>query len=728
MIDCTIVIASYNRRDVLDRTLAVLTGLPERPAIVVVDDGSSDGSSAMVRRRWAAVRLVELQQNCGAAAARNAGAAFATTRYVAFCDDDCAWRAGALACAVRLLDAHPEVALLNARVVVGDDEHLDAACALMACSALPKRTGCPGRAIAAFMAGASVVRRDAFLAAGGYEARYHIGAEESLLALDLLARGWELLYLDDMVVHHRPHAAGRVPDRRRRIVMRNRLWTAWLRRSARGALRATMSLARQGLSDPIARSALRDAVRGLGMDRARTAAHLVRGRSAARRADGAARVVLRAFAAEPTVDAGGTLTLHVATDAPRFRVVLERWSDAREVVAHAGPFAGQDAPPGACDAPWDWPRFALPLSPHLRAGAYVARFAADGGAPARGAPHEGSPDARWGTALFVVRAPSRARILVNLPLFTYHAYDVAHVDGTRGAGEGECLYSGARCVTLRRPGGGTGGHPWDEVNPDVYDRSSPRQTFAHWDRHALAWFARNDMEVDVCTDLDLHRGTVDLARYALLCTFGHDEYWTRAKRARVERWLDGGGNAAFFGGNTCWFRVRFDEARCAIARDGSWSDDEPEDALTGLSYRRGGGKWIGPRPPSAYRIECAAHPLLRGTGLRDGDRVGGGTRLIGYECDGVDPTHAPAGLTVLARASLDRWDVRDGSGAVPPGGHAAMATFRRGAGTVFNAGTTDWARALALRDPRVHALTTAVVTALSAPPARSHPAPHLLEA
>jgi hypothetical protein len=48
------------------------------------------------------------------------------------------------------------------------------------------------------------VRRDAFLSVGGYHARCHIDAEESLLALDFLARGWEMIDVDDLVVHQSP--------------------------------------------------------------------------------------------------------------------------------------------------------------------------------------------------------------------------------------------------------------------------------------------------------------------------------------------------------------------------------------------------------------------------------------------------------------------------------------------------------------------------------------------
>ncbi|MBV8748172.1 MAG: glycosyltransferase [Candidatus Eremiobacteraeota bacterium] len=258
----TVVVATRNRCERLDAALAALTALPERPPVVVVDDGSTDGTAAMVRERWPAVQLVALPANRGAAA-RNAGVRAARTRYVAFCDDDCWWEAGALGRAVALLDAHPSVALLNARVVVAEEERTDAACALMAVSPLRKRSACPGAAIGAFMAGASVVRRDAFLSAGGYHERYHIGAEESLLALDFLARGWEMIYVDDLVVHHDPYAIGRAPALRRRAVMRNRLWTAWLRRSLRGAWRATFALAWDARCDAVARAALADALRGL---------------------------------------------------------------------------------------------------------------------------------------------------------------------------------------------------------------------------------------------------------------------------------------------------------------------------------------------------------------------------------------------------------------------------------------------------------------------------------
>ncbi|MBC5814946.1 MAG: hypothetical protein GIW97_00250 [Candidatus Eremiobacteraeota bacterium] len=263
---------------------------------------------------------------------------------------------------------------------------------------------------------------------------------------------------------------------------------------------------------------------------------------------------------------------------------------------------------------------------------------------------------------------------------------------------------------MHRPGGGTGGHPWDEVNADFYDRATPRQTFAHWDAKAIAWLERSGFAVDYCTDLDLH-GDHDLVRgYALLVTFGHNEYWSNEMRAHVERFIEAGGNVAFFGGNTCWFRVAVDEADLSISRAGRWIE-RCEHSLTGVSFRNGGGKWVGDRPPTGYRVTTPQHWIYNGCAVRAGTIFGAQQRLIGYECDSV--CH-DSNLQTLASASLEGWDVRDGSGELSENACATMGTFARN-GTVFNAGTTDWARVLHEGEPIVERITSNVITRLSSP-------------
>jgi GT2 family glycosyltransferase len=232
-----IVIATRDRRAPLLATLARLRNLPERPCVVVVDNGSRDGTPGAVRAAFDDVTVLEAGEDLGAAA-RTLGARVVDARYVAFNDDDSWWAPGALARAVALLDAHPRLGLLAARVLVGSDERLDPTCAAMAVSPLPTDGDAPGPRVLGFVACGAVVRRAAFLEVGGFDPRYGIGGEEQRLAVDLAAAGWDAAYAADVVAHHHPDAVVARPGRRRRQV-RNDLWSAWLRRPAASALRAT---------------------------------------------------------------------------------------------------------------------------------------------------------------------------------------------------------------------------------------------------------------------------------------------------------------------------------------------------------------------------------------------------------------------------------------------------------------------------------------------------------
>jgi GT2 family glycosyltransferase len=230
----SVVVITHERVDELLHTLAMLTALAERPRIVVVDNGSSDGTMAAVRRHYPGVSLIALPRNLGTDA-RNVGVRYCSTPYVALCDDDAWWTSGSLATAVRLLDRYPLVAVMTAQVLVGLGELEDPTCRTMASSPLPPDVAVPGMPVLGFLAGACVLRRSAFLSVGGFEARYLIGGEEELVAMDLAARGWRMVYVPELTVHHHP-SSRRDPNIRRRLMIRNSLWSAWLRRPAMHAI------------------------------------------------------------------------------------------------------------------------------------------------------------------------------------------------------------------------------------------------------------------------------------------------------------------------------------------------------------------------------------------------------------------------------------------------------------------------------------------------------------
>ncbi|NRQ36488.1 hypothetical protein HII36_32340 [Nonomuraea sp. NN258] len=454
--------------------------------------------------------------------------------------------------------------------------------------------------------------------------------------------------------------------------------------------------------------------------------------------------MIRGYVEQPSPLAGHPLTLRVSTDAPRFRVEFHRCGDGLVLSEKSPWLPGVHAPAhlpshdwgrpgvglrGEPLAPWPAYRFPAPEEP----GVYVAVLVeGDDDGEDLSEPDRTTADAREGKALFVVRPPAPAApVLYKLPLLTYHAYNL--IDGRPYDPETVqghwCLYNlprpeevpGGRApgVGLHRPGGGTGATPYDVSNFDPFD-PTPRQTYVHWDGRFAAWLERQGYAVDYCTDLDLHRLGRELLRpYRLLVSAGHDEYWSDEMRAAVKGHVADGGNAAFFGGNTCWWRVVFQD-ELTFSRVGFWHEtDTPENTMIGVSFRNGGERDRDEHPiPVGFRVQHAGHWAYAGTGLADGDVFGREEYLVGYECDGAEfdrqagppysPTGAdgtPDGFTILAVGDTRPSGWGFGNAA------ATMGVFTRGGGTVFTGATTDWVRGLG-SSPAVEQITRNVLDRL----------------
>jgi N-acetylglucosaminyl-diphospho-decaprenol L-rhamnosyltransferase len=254
-----VVVATRDRRTQLEPTLRLLTELPERPPVIVVDNGSTDGT-ADTAARVPGVQVIRLTSNLGAAA-RTLGVRAAATPYVAFADDDSWWAPGSLDRAAQLLDGAPQLGLLAGRIVIEPGGVDDPACAAMAAGP-PSRALPGGCDVLGFIACGAVVRREAYLAVGGFHRRFGIGGEEDLLALDLTTRGWGCGYHAGVLAHHRPsHDRPRAGRARRET--RNALWTAWLRRRPAGALRRSGDVVLRRWRAPTTWAGLVEAAAGL---------------------------------------------------------------------------------------------------------------------------------------------------------------------------------------------------------------------------------------------------------------------------------------------------------------------------------------------------------------------------------------------------------------------------------------------------------------------------------
>jgi GT2 family glycosyltransferase len=239
-----------------DRWPDLQRSLPRHAApVILVDNGSGDGTPAHVRRDFPHVHVIELPDNHGALA-RNIGVQAARTPYVAFADDDSWWAPDALPTAVELFERHPRLGLLAARMLVGAEEAPDPVCSQMATSPLGRAADLPGPSVLGFLACGAVVRRSAFLAAGGFDAVVFFMGEEERLALDLAALGWGVAYVDQVVAHHHPSPT-RDTVARRALAARNRLLTAVMRRPWRVVAGQVVEDLRAG---PAGRRAVAEAV------------------------------------------------------------------------------------------------------------------------------------------------------------------------------------------------------------------------------------------------------------------------------------------------------------------------------------------------------------------------------------------------------------------------------------------------------------------------------------
>ncbi len=106
--DISVVVPTYNRADLLDRAIAsvLAQSIPVRE-ILVVDDGSTDGTAALAGTWPAVVRYIR-QANGGVAVARNTGIAAARGEWIALLDSDDQWAPEKLAAQMAALAARPE--------------------------------------------------------------------------------------------------------------------------------------------------------------------------------------------------------------------------------------------------------------------------------------------------------------------------------------------------------------------------------------------------------------------------------------------------------------------------------------------------------------------------------------------------------------------------------------------------------------------------------------------
>ncbi len=181
--------------------------------VVVVDDGSTDGSAALLQHYGDRITLVS-QTNHGQAHARRTGAAAAGGELIAFIDQDDVWDADKLARQVDLMQRFPE-----AGATYCDHRRIDADGKVLAATGSGYGLRGSGRILDALLRGnfilsASLVmiRRSAYEASGGFLPQRGFWADDYSLWLRTAAHA-PILYQAETLVSYRQHANNTSGDR-----------------------------------------------------------------------------------------------------------------------------------------------------------------------------------------------------------------------------------------------------------------------------------------------------------------------------------------------------------------------------------------------------------------------------------------------------------------------------------------------------------------------------------
>lgn len=129
LVDLTIVIVSYNTRDLLHTCLTSVTRAMAKNAweIIVVDNASTDGSVQMVKRDFPDVRVLDNSQNEGFARANNMGLRKGLGKYLLLLNSDTEIPKGTIEAVQVFLDQHPDGGVCTCKVLLPDGS-IDPAC------------------------------------------------------------------------------------------------------------------------------------------------------------------------------------------------------------------------------------------------------------------------------------------------------------------------------------------------------------------------------------------------------------------------------------------------------------------------------------------------------------------------------------------------------------------------------------------------------------------------
>jgi GT2 family glycosyltransferase len=213
---CYVVIPNWNGIDLIEECLEGLRGQTLKHSVIVVDNGSVDGSNDVVRMKFPEVQLLEFPDNAGFAGGVNRGIRPALEQgaeYIALLNNDAVADKHWLEHLVARMEAAPEVGGVAAKIVTQDGERIDSTGDFYSTWAFPFPRGrgeldrgqydAPGkRSVFAVSGGASLYRAKMFENIGVFDERFFAYYEDTDIGFRGQLAGWSMVYEPKSVVRH----------------------------------------------------------------------------------------------------------------------------------------------------------------------------------------------------------------------------------------------------------------------------------------------------------------------------------------------------------------------------------------------------------------------------------------------------------------------------------------------------------------------------------------------
>ena len=236
----SIVIVSWNTLSYLDPCLDSIFSLGLRIPfeVIVVDNGSTDGTQERLRTVWPDVRLIQNVENLGFAGGTNQGVRESLGQYALLLNPDTLVNAACIRALVEFLDANPKAAAVGGKLLnsdgtfqgsyskfptLGQEALIVSGLGTRLWPGYPSHHQPSATTEADWITGACLlVRRDLYLEFGGLDEDYVMYSEEVDLQYRLKRAAWRIFYLPHVTtLHYGGGSQGRV--RRRRMVYRGKL-------------------------------------------------------------------------------------------------------------------------------------------------------------------------------------------------------------------------------------------------------------------------------------------------------------------------------------------------------------------------------------------------------------------------------------------------------------------------------------------------------------------------